>query len=264
MLWSVSYRLGRTTAIVQGSKLSKVVMGALSLLALIVLTSAGASASCSRKVAMLEQAVARLHDLTTSTNEDQQARDADAIANLYDDYSTPGAQSIRTEDCVGLSKADQNVVDIILTASIIIDSSRDFYKNGRASGDIDFAPLLVQANASYNEDDSSECRCYARGVALRGIFMHAESLAEIWSERTTRLETIAVSSLWSYLDSEFATITKLHLGSSGSRTALLQAERIANAQLLKHCQTALWVNPQSRPKHCKYPIYGVPTPEPTE
>ena len=105
----MSYRLGSPAAIRAGFNLSKVLMGGLFLLAFFAMTTEAVSASCSRKVAMLEQAVARLQDLTTITDSDQRTRDADAIANLYDDYENPAAPSIRTEDCVGLNKANQNV-----------------------------------------------------------------------------------------------------------------------------------------------------------
>jgi hypothetical protein len=207
-------------------------------------------------VVLLQEAVARLSDLTASTDSNQQGRDADAIATLND--------AIGNEDCVGLSKANQNVVDIIVAASLDVAASRDYAEGARAKGPIEDAPLIVVGDASFEKGELPACRCYARQQALQTIFEDARSLNITWSERTTKLETYAVKGLWAYLALVFQpTMDGMQLGTPGNDVALETKIRIASAQLSKHCGLSLWGKAPQIPSACKYHSEYEPSPTPT-
>jgi hypothetical protein len=210
---------------------------------------------CAKKTAMLHEAVSRLQDLVTSTDSSQQERDEGRIRALN--------SSITDEDCVGITHENQQLADIIASASHAVMTDEDFAP-GVVDETIDFKPIELQADKSIDATESPECRCYARQMALVNIFGDAVLLRLYWPERASPLAGAAMQALWTFLSTQLSTAAQISLGPIGeSASAYSATYRLVDSQLFKHCGYRVF-DDAPKPRNCGFNIYGVPTPQPTD
>lgn len=221
---------------------------------LVMISQSAVRADCNRKSQMISSAILRIHDYANSTDTDQQTRDADAIRSLN--------FSIDDEDCVGISKANQQLVDLITLASVDLMASGDFSPTAM-SGPIDFQPTQIQVGKSIESDAPSACRCYARKVALDGIEGKAAELRSDWTSRDSSEATDAIESLWTILDLQVQETTGIGLGRITDADSKWWSNwRLIWSQFAKHCGYDETTKPTT-PGGCDFSIEGAQTPEPS-
>ncbi|MHB8703431.1 MAG: hypothetical protein ACYC8W_04705 [Candidatus Tyrphobacter sp.] len=213
--------------------------------------TAEANADCATKASMLSEAVRRLQDYVTSTDNNQQVRDDLAIRNLQNQISD--------EDCIGISKANQRLVDII---TAVVVSIGDFSSEGEGT-DIDFQPIENQVGHAIDQGDTSDCRCFARKMAVERILEEASSLRFTWSERPSPLVATAIRYYWMFLDQQLDDATGgISLGSIAATDVAFHAvSAVVDQQLRRFCNLRLYRTVQIFPS-CRYSIYNASSPEP--
>ena len=226
---------------------------------MLALLVAPANASCAKKNTEINQIIARLADLASSTDVSQQTRDKDAIRNL--------TSKMDDEDCINATPEMQRLHDLLIGVSVNLDAAADYGISADDEHDryISLTPIPIKLYYSHDPSESVTCRCYARRDTVRSIVTELASLLDYASaKKITPREYTAMSAWYRVLDGYLNYALDIHVASlkeiSGSDIKRIQ--KIADSALKRHCGITLY-GTVDEPAYgeCKYKA-GSKTPAP--
>jgi hypothetical protein len=220
------------------------------IIAIAVMTSP-VSASCANKNSQIDQTIARLVDLSSTLDPNQQARDKEAIRSL--------TQRIGDEDCLGATAEMQRLYFVLLGVRNNIDVLSDYGRSDAEAREryLFLTPIQIQVYLANDSSHDATCRCYARRSAVLAIFSEMVSMLDTYAtpKPMTAREYRAVFAWYKVLDRYLSDVIGVHVANAKqiSSVDIRRLQMVATAELKKHCRLPLY-GKASEPAdgECKY------------
>jgi hypothetical protein len=225
----------------------------------IIVMAARADASCAKKNGQIDQIIARLVDLSSTSDSSQQTRDKEAIRSLTERMSD--------EDCVGATAEMQRLYYVLLGVSNNIDVLSDYGLSESEQRDryLSLSPIQIQVYYAHDPSQDPTCRCYARRSAVLSIFLEMSSMLDTYAapKPMTAREFKAMMAWYKVLDQYLSDVIGVHVANAKqiSSTDLRRLQGIADAELKKHCGLPLYGKAVEPPNgECKFRTSARPSP----